>query len=146
VVINGGIGGDKSDDGVRHIDAWMALNPDAHFWAIGYGSNDAAGDAADPSRFKANVQAIIDRLRRAGRVPILARIPFAAEGHHPHIPRFNDAIDDLQRANALPRGPDLYAWFAAHPDELRDGLHPGDRGIESINRLWAEAVDALYPP
>ena len=144
-VINGGIGGDKSDDGLRHIDEWLAKNPDARFFCLAYGTNDAAGDAADASRFKTNLQAMIDRVRAAGRVPILAMIPFASDGHHAHIDRFNQAIDDLRRANALPRGPDLYTWFAAHPGELRDGLHPDDKGIASINRLWAEAVDTLYP-
>jgi acyl-CoA thioesterase I len=145
-VINGGIGGEKSDDGVRHIDERLAQNPDVRFFCLAYGTNDAAGDASDTSRFEANLQAMIDRVRAAGRVPILATIPFASDGQHRHIPRFNAVIDELRRANALPRGPDLYAWFAAHPDELRDGLHPDDRGIGSVNRLWAEAVDALYPP
>ena len=145
-MINGGVGGDKSDDGVRRIDEWLARNPDARLWVLGYGTNDAAGDASDASRFKANLQTMIDRVRAAGRVPILATIPFASDGHHRHIPRFNEAIDELRRVNALPRGPDLYAWFAQHPDELKDGLHPSDAGIGSINRLWVEAVDVLYPP
>jgi acyl-CoA thioesterase I len=144
-VINGGVGGDKSDDGLLHIDPWLAQNPDARFWCLGYGTNDAAGDAADTSRFRANLEAILDRVLRAGRVPILATIPFSSDGHHRNVPRFNDVIVDLQHARALPLGPDLYAWFSAHPDELRDGIHPNDRGIGSINRLWAEAVDTLYP-
>ena len=41
-------------------------------------------------------------------------------------------------------GPDLYAWFSRHPDELRDGIHPDDRGIVSIIRLWADAMAPLY--
>jgi lysophospholipase L1-like esterase len=146
VVVNGGIGGDKSDEGLLRVDAWLAKNPDARFWALGYGTNDAAGDATDTSRFRANLQAMIDRVRAAGRVPIMATIPFASDGHHRSIPQFNAVIDDLARANALPRGPDLYAWFAQHPDELRDGIHPDDDGISSIDRLWAEAVDGLYSP
>jgi acyl-CoA thioesterase I len=145
-VVNGGIGGDKSDEGLRRIDAWLAKNPDARFWALEYGTNDAAGDAADTTRFRANLKGMIDRVRAAGRVTILATIPFASDGQHRHIPRFNAVIDELARAAALPRGPDLYAWFAQHPDELRDGIHPTEDGIASINRLWAEAADALYPP
>jgi lysophospholipase L1-like esterase len=79
-------------------------------------------------------------------VPILASIPFASDGQHANIPRFNQAIEEIRRSQNLPRGPDLYAWFSGHPDELRDGIHPNERGIASINRLWAEAVDALYLP
>jgi lysophospholipase L1-like esterase len=143
-VINGGVGGDKADDGVRHIDAWLRKNPDARFWGIGYGSNDSAGDSRDTARFRKSMQKIIDRVRAAGHVPILARIPYSTDGNHSTIPEFNAVIDELQRGNSLPAGPDLYAYFRAHPEQLRDGLHPDERGIEAINRLWAAAVDPLY--
>lgn len=143
-VHNGGIGGDKSDDGSAHIEEWLARNPDARFWAIAYGTNDAAGNTRDTSRFEKSIQFIIDKVKAAGHVPILAAIPFASDGQHANITRFNEAIEELRRRNSLPRGPDLYAWFAAHPEQLRDGLHPDAKGIEAINRLWAEAVDPLY--
>ena len=142
--INGGIGGDKADEGVQHVDAWLRENPDARYWAIGYGSNDSAGDSTDTARFKKNMQTIIDRIKAAGHIPVLARIPYSTDGQHSTIPAFNAVIDDLRRDNSLPAGPDLYAWFLKHPNQLRDGLHPDKNGIEAINRLWAEAVDPLY--
>lgn len=144
-MMDGGTGGDKSDEGAARIGNWLARNPDAHFWAISYGMNDAAGNATDTTRFRTNMQTIVDRVRAAGRVPILATIPFASDGQHQNIPRFNRVLDELRTSNSLPAGPDLYAWFAAHPDELRDGVHPNDRGILSTNRLWGEAANALYP-
>lgn len=143
-VVNGGVGGDKSSDGVEHVDAWLRANPDARFWAIGYGSNDSAGNNTDTASFRKNMQTIIDRIRDAGHIPILARIPYATDGQHSTIPEYNDVIDQLQRDNSLPKGPDLYRYFRAHPDQLRDGLHPDQRGIEAMNRLWANAVDPLY--
>ncbi len=144
-MIDGGTGGDKSDEGAAHIDDWLARNPDAHFWAIAYGTNDAAGNESETNRFRKNVQTIVSRVRDAGRVAILATIPFASDDQHRNIPTFNRVLAELRAANSLPEGPDLYSWFAAHPDELRDGVHPNARGILSINRLWGEAVDALYP-
>jgi len=146
VVINGGIGGEKADDGVRHLDDWIGQNPDAHFWAIAYGTNDAAGDTVDVARFKNNLLTIVHRLQGVGRVPILSKIPFASDGKHPSIAKLNAVIDEVRGDNSLPAGPDLYSWFLDHPDQLRDGIHPDDKGIESINRLWAEAVDRLYAP
>lgn len=145
-VINGGIGGEKSDEGVKHVDEWLAKNPDARYWGIAYGTNDAAGDTSDTSRFRANMQTIIDRVRASGRTPVLATVPFASDGQHSYVTRFNEVIEDLRRANGLPKGPDLYAWFLAHPGELKDGIHPDERGIGSINRLWAEAASAVYGP
>jgi len=144
-MIDGGTGGDKSDEGAARIGDWLARSPDAHFWAVAYGTNDAAGNASDTARFRTNIQAIVDRVRAAGRVPILATIAFASDGQHLNIPKFNRVLDEIRAKNALPAGPDLYAWFAAHPDELRDGVHPNDRGVVSTNRLWGEAVLALYP-
>ena len=145
-MINGGIGGEKSDDAVSHIDDWLAQNPDARYWALGYGTNDAWGNATDPARFKSNMQTVINRIRGAGRTPVLAKIPFASDGQHKTVGLFNQAIDELNASNALLPGPDLFAWFLAHPDELKDGVHPTDKGIVSINRLWAAAMDRLYAP
>lgn len=143
-VINGGVGGDKTGDGLRHLDGWLAANPDVHFWGIGYGTNDAAGEGANPAQFETNLRLIVGRLLASGRQPILATIPHATDGSHPSIPRFNAVIATIRRDLALPPGPDLFAWFLAHPEELADGLHPNERGIASINRLWAAAVDPLY--
>ena len=144
-MIDGGTGGDKSDEGAAHVGDWLARNPDIHFWAIAYGTNDAAGNASDTTQFRTNMQTIVDRVRAAGRVPILATIPFASDDQHRNIPAFNRVVDELRAGSSLPAGPDLYGWFAAHPDELLDGVHPNDRGIVSMNRLWGEAVVALYP-
>jgi lysophospholipase L1-like esterase len=143
-MVDGGTGGTKSDEGAEHIGDWLARNPDAYFWAIGYGTNDAAGNTSDTARFRKNVQTIIDRVRAAGRVPILATIPFASDNQHQYIPRFNQVVSELQVMNGLPSGPDLYTWFEAHSDELRDGVHPNQQGVVSTNRLWSEAVGALY--
>ncbi|HSQ66391.1 MAG TPA: GDSL-type esterase/lipase family protein [Polyangiaceae bacterium] len=145
VVVNGGIGFTKSGDGAARVDEWIARNADAHFWAIGYGTNDAAGNERDTTQFRRNLVTIVDRLQKAHRVPILATIPYATDGQHATLNDFNRVIEELRDQRGLPRGPDLYAWFLAHPDELRDGLHPNERGAASMNRLWADAVDALYP-
>jgi lysophospholipase L1-like esterase len=143
-MINGGIGGENSLDATKHIDEWLKLNPDQHFWGLGYGTNDSAGNTQDPAPFKSNMQTLITKIKAAGHVPILARIPFATDGQHDHIPSFNRAIDELTASNGLLPGPDLYEWFKAHPDELRDKLHPTDQGIVSMNRLWADAMERLY--
>jgi acyl-CoA thioesterase-1 len=143
-MINGGTGGDKSDEALAHIDGWLASCPDMKHWVLAYGTNDAAGNAPDASHFKHNLQTLVDRVRGAHRIPILTRIPLASDHQHETIPLFNDAIDEVTSTNSLVAGPDLYAWFSSHRGELRDGIHPGDVGIVSINRLWADAMWPLY--
>jgi lysophospholipase L1-like esterase len=143
-IVNGGTGGDKSEEGAARIGDWIARSPDARFWGIAYGTNDAAGNSMPTPRFRSNLQLMVDRVRAAGGVPILASIPFASDDQHRNVPSFNRVVDELRETNSLPAGPDFYRWFQAHPDELRDGVHPNDRGIVSMNRLWGEALDALY--
>ena len=50
-----------------------------HIWAIGYGTNDAWQKVA-PEIFEQQMQTIVDRIQAAGRIPVLARMPFASKG------------------------------------------------------------------
>lgn len=144
-MIDGGVGGVNSGYGVSVIEDWLALNPDFHVWVIGYGTNDA-WQKVSPEVFEAHLQTLVDRIETAGRVPVIARIPFAAQGPDDvDVRALNGAIDRVAARSGLLAGPDLYAWFSTHPDELsRDGVHPSDAGIQSINRLWYEALRPLY--
>jgi acyl-CoA thioesterase I len=145
-MINAGIGGENSRDALEHVDEWLAVNPDFKYWALGYGTNDAAGNTDDTEEYRSRMQTVIAKILAAGRVPILARIPFAADGDHAGIPKFNGVVDALRAANTLPGGANLYGWFRQHPEQLRDKLHPDDRGIVEANRLWFEATKPLYQP
>jgi hypothetical protein len=68
-MINGGIGGEKSTDGLARLPEALALNPDYHFVVLGYGTNDAAGGQIPPATFGANMQMMIDMIKAAGREP-----------------------------------------------------------------------------
>jgi lysophospholipase L1-like esterase len=144
-MIDGGVDSVNSGYGVSVIQDWLALNPDFHIWAIGYGTNDA-WQKVPPAIFEAHLQSMVERIKAAGRVPIIARIPFAAKGPtDADVRALNGVIDLVTARNGLLPGPDLYAWFSSHPDELsRDGVHPSDAGTRSINRLWYEALRPLY--
>ncbi|MEO8285468.1 MAG: GDSL-type esterase/lipase family protein [Chloroflexota bacterium] len=144
-MIDGGVSSVNSGYGVSVIKDWLALNPDFHVWAIGYGTNDA-WQKVKPTLFEANLQTMVDRIEAAGRLPVIARIPFASKGPADNDVRaLNEVIDRVADRNGLLPGPNLYAWFKAHPDELSpDGVHPSDEGTRSINRLWYEALRPLY--
>jgi lysophospholipase L1-like esterase len=142
--INGGIGGENTTGARARLDQVLAENPDYHFFAITYGTNDG-WDNSDATTFRNNLQMMIEKLKAAGRVPVLSRVPFSPDGHHAGLSNFNAAIDELTATNQLPIGPDLYAHFMAHPEELSDMVHPTDVGQASMNRLWAEAMRVVYP-
>lgn len=143
VMLNGGIGGEKVDDGLKHLDKWLELNPDMKYWAIGYGTNDSAGNNMQAGDFKKKMKQLAQRLMAKGKVPVFARIPWAPKDHDT-VPAYNKAIDELTAELGLMKGPDLFAHFKANPGQLKDGLHPDDAGIIAINKLWAEAMAPLY--
>jgi hypothetical protein len=152
-MICGGIGGENSSNGLDHLDEWLAVAPDFKYWAIGYGTNDAAGNSANTAPFEQNMDAIAQKVLAAGRVPIFARIPFAADDGHQNVPAFNAALERVRKKHGLADGPELYTWFQQHPDQLADKLHPGESklhppadGIVELNRLWWEATRWLYTP
>jgi lysophospholipase L1-like esterase len=151
--INGGIGGEKTTDGLARLPDALSLNPDYHFIALSYGTNDAANSQIPPATFKSNMQSMIDMVKAAGREPVIPHIPYAGDGSHGNIPAYNAAIDELTRTNQLQVGPDLYTTFMQHPELFicppcshpMDNLHPNDDGFAAINKLWADAMRVVYP-
>lgn len=138
--INVGLCRFKTPEVLQRLDELLALNPDAHVWAILIGSNDGT-----PEMLRDALRPIVERLKTAGKIPIVARIPFQTKYGPDYAATKNAALDEVVRAAGLGPGPDLYTWFKEHPERLRDGLHPDNAGAIELNRLWAEDVAPLYP-
>lgn len=141
VMIGAGTGSFHAADAARDVDLLLALNPDARVFAIGIGSNDW-----DPGPFRADLERLVRRLREAGRIPIVARIPFRSDSKTDFAGLLSREVDAVTAGFSLLPGPDLHAYFEAHPERLMDGLHPDDAGSVAMSRLWAEAVAPLYGP
>jgi lysophospholipase L1-like esterase len=138
--INAGLCRFKTPEVLARLDQLLALNPDAHVWALLIGSNDGT-----PEMLRDALRPIVRRLRAAGKIPIVARVPYQTKYGADYVAAKDAALDEVVREEGLAPGPDLYAWFKAHPERLRDGLHPDDAGAIELNRLWAEAAAPLYP-
>lgn len=145
-MINGGIGGELSANGLARLQTNLTANPDYYYWALSYGSNDSAGNNNNTTSFKNNMQAMISLLLANGRMPVIPHIPYASDGSHNYVTNFNVVIDALVASNHILAGPDLYTFFKNNPGQLQaDGLHPNDAGMRSDNLLWAQAMRNLYP-
>jgi lysophospholipase L1-like esterase len=142
VMVNAGIGGTNTNDGLADLDKNLALFPEVQNWVISYGTNDAAnGDPSYAPAFARNLREIIQRLQRAGKSVFVPRIPYKASSD---VSAYNAALDEVVASTGAFRGPDLYAYFSANKGALSDGVHPNDQGSAAMNRLWAEAVAPLY--
>jgi lysophospholipase L1-like esterase len=138
--IGAGYGSLHHSDAVRRIDEVLALNPDAKVIALSFGSNDW-----DPAAFRKDLLVVIGKVRAAGKIPIVPRIPFRTDAKEDFAARLNAVVDAVTREEKLLPGPDLYAFFRAHPERLTDGLHPDPPGAVEMIRMWAEAAAPLYP-
>jgi lysophospholipase L1-like esterase len=150
--VNAGVGGDTLPLALARLDQVLELNADMKYFALGFGTNDAWNNS-DPSTvaFEDNLRQLIVGIQAAGRVPVLARIPFAGDANatpastHIGLPAYNDVVDALQAEFGLPCGPDLYELFAQAPSGLGgDGVHPNLVGYASMNAAWADRAQSLY--
>jgi lysophospholipase L1-like esterase len=144
-MINGGIGGETTANGLARLAQNLADNPDYYYWALDYGANDAGGNNSNTASFAANMQAMINMLLANGRMPVIPHISYATDGGHNYVTNFNAVIDELVVTNGILAGPDCYTFFKANPNQLSDGLHPNDAGMRSYNLLWSQAMRHLYP-
>jgi acyl-CoA thioesterase I len=154
-MINGGIGSEKSGDGLLRLQNALDWNPDFRFFLLGYGTNDSAGGQIDSYTFGVNMQTMIDMIRAAGRVPIIPHIPYAGDGTHGGIPQYNTVIDALTAKNGLLAGPDFYSYFMTNSPadftcgcsggRTTDNLHPNETGLQAMNALWTTQMRPLYP-
>ncbi|HEY9724493.1 MAG TPA: SGNH/GDSL hydrolase family protein [Oscillatoriaceae cyanobacterium] len=143
-VLNAGVWGETSAQGLARLPALLAAHPDARAVGIGFGSNDAFDGVVSVSDFTANLRAMVAQIRAAGMRTAIASIPYSPKPDVAAIPQYNAAIAALDQELGLTPGPDLYTWFKAHPDELQaDGVHPDDAGDASIQRLWADIAQEL---
>ncbi|MBA2394822.1 MAG: hypothetical protein H0V70_19015 [Ktedonobacteraceae bacterium] len=141
-MLNGGLGGWNSDGAVQDINLWLSLNPDIHYWLLGWGTNDAFDQVA-PAHFQANLQILVDKIKQAGHVPVLAHIPYLARpGFDTEVQALNAVIDKVTAANNLTKGPDLYTLIRAHATEylLKDGTHPTPAGAQAMNQAWFQVL------
>ncbi len=141
LMVNAGLPRLRSWEAVDRVDEVLALNPDARVVAVTIGSND--GDLA---RLRAALLGIVGKIKAAGKIPLLARIPFQTKYGQDYVAVKNEVVDEVVRQEGLLPGPDLYALFKAHPGELADGLHPDGPGAVAMQRAWAEAAGPLYAP
>ncbi|HEY6098366.1 MAG TPA: GDSL-type esterase/lipase family protein [Anaeromyxobacter sp.] len=139
--IAAGFGRLHHSDAVHRIDEVLALNPDATVVALSFGSNDW-----DPAAFRRDLLEVIRKVRAAGKTPVVPRIPYRTDAKEDFAARLDAAVDEVTREERLLPGPDLYAYFRAHPERLVDGLHPDPAGAVEMIRLWAEAAAPLYAP
>ncbi|KIH76021.1 hypothetical protein GFER_13940 [Geoalkalibacter ferrihydriticus DSM 17813] len=131
-VINAGVSGDTSAGGLARLEWTLADEP--HIVLVNLGGNDTLRGLA-PEHTRANLDAILTRLRERGVQPILAGMRAPRNfGRDYYIP-FDALYPSLAEKHDVPFYPFFLEGVAGVPElNLPDGIHPNAQGVEEIVR------------
>ncbi len=140
-VLDGGVSGDTTADGLARLDWALADHPDAVL--VELGANDALR-GVDPAETSANLDAILTRLQRA-RLPVLLAGMLAPPNlGRAYGDRFAAIYPRLAKAHDVVFYPFFLDGVAAVPALTQhDGLHPTQAGVAVIVRRILPAVTRL---
>jgi acyl-CoA thioesterase-1 len=136
VLVNAGVSGDTSSDGLSRLDWSLADHPDAVILEMG--SNDALR-GIDPALTEKNISTILAKLK-AAHLPVLL---LGMEAPRNLGPEYQKAFDPIYPKLAKQYGVLLYPFVldgvALNPKlNQADGMHPNPAGVKII-------VDRMLP-
>lgn len=141
-VINGGVSGDTSADGLARLDWALADHPNAVLLELG--ANDALR-GIDPKLTYANLDQILARLTATGAKVLLVGMLAPANWGSDYQHEFDAIYHRLADKYHVPLYPFILDGVALDPKlTQQDGLHPNAAGAEIVaERLTPYVVDLL---
>jgi lysophospholipase L1-like esterase len=157
-VMNEGIEGTASFNGVTTIQSILDKHPNAQRIIIMYGHNDAVnsipsglglppGDPGYAGSFKDNMQRMINSVKASGKVALLAKAPAVLPVNSQRdllVQQYNMVVDELAAdpLNGIPvPPPDFHSYFASHQNEYADDILMNGTGYESMAQIWFNALN-----
>ena len=134
-VVNAGVSGDTSADGLRR--ATWALEGDVRLLILALGANDGLR-GLPPAQMKENLQNIIHRARQRAIPVLLVGMEAPPNFGEQYAAAFRQVFRDLARENKVAFVPFLLEGVAGVPDlNQADGIHPTSSGAARIaDHLW----------
>jgi len=141
VIVDAGVSGDTSSGGLARLD-W-AVGPKAGAVILELGANDALR-GIDPQITRANLQAIIARLKARGLPVLLAGMRAPPNMGAQYAAAFDGIYPELAAANGLIFYPFFLDGVAAQPGlVLQDGMHPNAEGVALVVARILPKVEEL---
>ena len=129
-VINAGISGDTTADGLARLDWALADKPDIVILELG--ANDALR-GLDPAAVRANLEAMIDKVQASGAKVLLIGMLAPANLGAEYEREFDKIYPELAKEHGVALYPFLLDGVALDPKlNQPDGLHPNERGVAII--------------
>jgi acyl-CoA thioesterase-1 len=146
-IVNAGVSGDTTTDGLARIDWSLASKPD--FVILALGANDALR-GIDPRIVRGNLEKIIAKVDESGAKLLLLGMVAPAKWGADYQRTFDAIYPALAKAHNLPLYPFLLEGVAMVPNMNQpDGLHPNEQGValivEHIAPLVAKMIADAKP-
>jgi acyl-CoA thioesterase I len=140
-VLNGGVSGDTTADGVARLDWALADHPDVVL--VELGANDALR-GIDPKLSYANLDKILARLKASGARVMLLGMAAPANWGRDYQQEFAEIYPALAAKYRVPLYPFFLDGVALDPRlNQPDGMHPNARGADIIAEKVAPHVAQL---
>jgi acyl-CoA thioesterase-1 len=138
VVRGAGVSGDTTAGGLARAN--FSVQPDTSLCVVALGGNDLL-QGLDPKATRANLDAIVRRLKTRGIGVVLAGIAAPPAIGRAYAAEFDAAFASVARAQHVAFYPDLLAGVGADTAlKQRDGIHPNAAGAAVIARRLAPLV------
>lgn len=140
-VINAGVSGDTTSGGLARLDWALAEKP--QLVIVQLGANDALR-GLDPALAKANLDAILTRLKRDGVGVLLTGMRAPRNLGPGYYNKFDPIFSELAQKHRVALDPFFLEGVALRPElNLADGLHPNPKGIAVIVKRLLPQVCSL---
>lgn len=131
-VVNLGVSGDTTTDGVERLPSLLAVHPAVVI--LEFGGNDGLRGLPVTAARK-NFEEMIDAIRKAHAQILLAGMTLPRNYGPEYIHSFEEMYADLAKQYKLARIPFLLEGVGGHPDLTQpDGIHPTAEGAQIVAR------------
>jgi acyl-CoA thioesterase I len=129
-VVNAGVSGDTTTDGLARIDWALADKPDLVILALG--ANDALR-GIDPATVRDNLDKMIQKIETTGAKVLLLGMLAPPNWGEAYDRAFDRIFPDLARTHQATLYPFYLEGVAMQPEfNQPDGLHPNERGVDVL--------------
>ena len=140
-VVNAGVSGDTTADGLARLDWALADKPDLVILALG--ANDALR-GIDPDTVRSNLDKMIRKVEAAGAKVLLVGMLAPPNWGEEYKTAFDRIFPELAKVHDVPLYPFFLEGVAMKPEfNQPDGLHPNERGVAVLVERLAPVVARL---
>jgi acyl-CoA thioesterase-1 len=140
-VVNAGVSGDTTADGLARLDWALAEKPDLVILALG--ANDALR-GIDPSTVRENLDKMIGKIEASGAKVLLLGMLAPPNWGTEYKQAFDQIFPELAQTHHLPLYPFFLEGVAMKPEfNQPDGLHPNEQGVTVLVDRIAPLVASL---